>query len=349
MGRNNIQKEPKLSDWINYLIHIRNIGYSVIGIILTISVIYFGYITFESNKFLNLIGLQISILILLEALVYLIFFDSSPLVKSQKLLNLIMKRELNDIGEIENLWYKRRGNMYKKIIEFIKTHWIEIIGIVILLIGIILFIIFCDTDWCEIGKILIPTGIAILASGIAISSDKKLKESQFIEFRRLRGQFEDVRLSIRERKLLLQGLIPEKEKPKSKESKEILDEIKTKEVNEYSIKYSFGIWRCKTYIDEINTIKKILSDKDQKSIIRLLALYYAELLDGRAMLSTDKKVYPIGDQYIGHLQQMYDIVTKFDVFEKIKDKKLGKRLLEAKDMIMNDVIDLEEIKKLNDI
>lgn len=237
--------------------------------------------------------------------------------------------------------------MYKKIIEFIKNHWIEIIGIIILLIGIILFFIFCDTDWCEIGKILIPTGIAILASGIAISSDKKLKESQYIEFRRLRGQFEDIRLDIRERRLLLQR--PISKKPKTIESKEILDEIKTKEVNEFSIKYSFGIWKCKTYIDEINTIKKRLVDKDQKSIIRLLALFYAELLSGRAMLSTDKKIYPISDEYKGHLQQMYDIVTKFDVFEKIKDKKLGKRLLEAKDMIMNNVIDLEEIKKLDDI
>ena len=201
----------------------------------------------------------------------------------------------------------------------------------------ILIYLFCEEqNLCDFGKIIITLGIGFVAIGIGISSDKKLKESQFIEFRRLRGQFEDIRLSLRERRLLL-------EPPKKK-----VDRIRIEKVKEFGIRYSFSIWKCKTYIDEINTIRKRLKDKDQKSIIRLLALYYMELLYGRILILKETgKLFKIDENYKKQLQGMYDIVTKFDYYKEIKDKKLGKDLLEAKKMVIEDVTDEKRIYKIN--
>jgi len=96
-------------------------------------------------------------------------------------------------------------------------------------------------------------------------------------------------------------------------------------VKEFGIRYSFNIWKCKTYIDEINTIKKRLRDKEQSNIIRLLALYYLELLYGRIFLLKETgKLFKISKEYKAQLLGMYDIVTNFDYYKEIKDKKLGK-------------------------
>ena len=341
MGETSKEK-PGLSDWIHFIIHIRNLGYSLVGILISLLIITFGYLTIYSENLTEIDKNTLTVfsIAIVFLLLYLVYAKSSRLKMATKLLDLIMKRELNNIKEIEELWYKRKDIMYKKIIEFFVNHWIEIIGSIIIAVGIILIYLFCEEkNLCDFGKIVITVGLGIVAIGIGMSSDKKLKETQFIEFRRIKGQLEDLRLSLRERRIILENY-----KPKKKD----IDILKDK-INEFSIKYSFSIWKCYTYIDEINSIKKRLNDKEQISIIRLLALYYAELLYGRVILSSDKKVYVISKEYKGHLRGMYDIVTKFDVFKKIKDKILGKRLLEAKDMIMNDVIGLEEIKKLDDI
>lgn len=344
MAIDNKHQAAEISDWINFLIHIRSIGYTLIGLLISILFIVFGYLTIYIND-LNQSNINMLIIFsafLIIVLFYLLYVKSSPLKRANKLLESIMKGELTDKNEINKLWYVWRDNLYKNIKNFIKNHWIEIIGFIIIITGITLILLFCnDKNFCDYGNILITIGIGVFAIGIGISSDKKLSESQFIEFRRLRGQFEDIRLSLRERRLLL-------EPPKRIESNEKVDKIRKEKVKEFGIRYSFSIWKCKTYLNEINTIKKRLNDKDQSNVIRLLALYYLELLYGRVFFLVETgKLFQIDDNYKNQLKSMFNIVTKFDYYKLIEDKKLGKGLSEAKDMIINDVIDTERINKLN--
>jgi len=168
MGEDSKQKEPELSDWINYLGNIQNCGYVIIGIIFTILVVYYGYIISQGLPILNNIALNISLIILMIALYFFVFSKKSPLNKAKNILHLIMKRELNDIREIEKLWFdKKRDNM-----EYAKDNIIEIrnkiskfiMGCFIIALVISLYSIFHPLLYDMLG--IIKNGVSLVSLGI---------------------------------------------------------------------------------------------------------------------------------------------------------------------------------------
>jgi hypothetical protein len=87
---------PDLSDWIKFLLSTRTLSYSLVGILLSLMVAFFGYSTFYSDKISETlrVTLIISAFVLMGANYLFIFHKKSPLNKSNRILREIMKKKI---------------------------------------------------------------------------------------------------------------------------------------------------------------------------------------------------------------------------------------------------------------
>jgi len=196
-----ITKKVTLSDWIQYLIHIRILIYTSIGISLTLMVTYWGFSMIYPEKLTEQtkIALQISQGIIGIILVWMVFFKNSPLNRTNKLFRAIMKREITNLNVIEKEWFRMDNNL-NRIKGFIyNPNGVIIFAVMIFITGITLSAIYCENiNLCNLGKNLINISIGILAIGIAWlsvnlgkKSDEKMKSIATGDFFEITYRFWD--------------------------------------------------------------------------------------------------------------------------------------------------------------
>lgn len=190
------------------------------------------------------------------------------------------------------------------------------IGIVFLISGISISLIYSLLGW---GSILISIGIASIVIGISRKSEmmtKAIADSSLLE---TIGVFEDRRLGIRERFKKIQ------EKTKiiknySKNSTELqLDLL------DYTIYYSFSIWKCKTYLDRTMIFEKYFSENDENQLIHHIDCLFQDLCLGKQHFN----IKLINKENIRHLESMYDTISQFNRFnlDNIEEKPRRERIL----------------------
>jgi membrane-anchored glycerophosphoryl diester phosphodiesterase (GDPDase) len=101
------RSKPELTDWINYLISQRNIGFAVVIMFMSIFVVIFGLIiTYENQIQSELInGLYALEFLIIVLFFYVVLFK---LLKATKLLKNIMKGEILDPEKIREKWFKEK-------------------------------------------------------------------------------------------------------------------------------------------------------------------------------------------------------------------------------------------------
>ena len=136
------------------------------------------------------------------------------------------------------------------------------------------------------------------------------------------GKFEDRRLNLQEKRTKIITIF------KEQMTKSQLDfantDLKLKLANtDYHIYYSYGIWKSLTYFRQIKLYNKWISKNQQGYIIKLLYLYFGELITGRALF-----LIKISDEYKKHIEEMFWIVAEYQVYPIPKYSKLYELMLE---------------------
>jgi len=250
--------------------------------------------------------------------------------------------------------------MLNKKRNFIKEYWLSIIGIVLVITGFILAYIYCSSFiWCEFGNLLITIGLGLIAIGISLisvnlgkkalflgkQSDQKMEEVEHLNFLRIKGDYEDRRLTLREKRLKIDAEIKENirfyssvvlnDSSKVKNKKEMY--YLNRNLREFEIYFSFSIWKSLTYLNQIKMIKERLNKREQMSIINLTTNLFMELLEGRELIHFYNKRYKIDGDYPSHINQMYNIISDFKYFEKVKGTNLDEILKELRDILSNNI------------
>ncbi|MBE3095087.1 MAG: hypothetical protein IMZ52_08655 [Actinobacteria bacterium] len=196
-------KEPvHLSDWIQYLISIRNLAIAFCGIIFTIAVsLIITSLTYAKTLTPELQnGITIITWLFIFMAVWLIF----PVSKSTKLLKKIMKEKQEvDVDKIRKIVFNEGEKMGRFDYASWKDRfiWLTLIFEVLAFLFLVIGIWYDNNNYIDAFKFLLPVGIAFLSLSfacnsivIADESDKKMKSIANVEFLKVVNMVEDARI-----------------------------------------------------------------------------------------------------------------------------------------------------------
>lgn len=196
----------------------------------------------------------------------------------------------------------------------------KVIGLFFIILSAILVFIFRQNEFglifCSIGLALYSLGIAYHSSVIAEKSDKKMEAIAFTTYQDAVGAFEDRRLNIRERGLKIDYKQYRRIDVDSNKHKEIVyDKM------DMVVYLSFSIWKCLTYVKRLEPLIYWVDVTEQDELIHKLTDLYVELMN-------DLKNYKISisSEFYGHLQQMLEIVSEFEI---LKNDESRRRVLQT--------------------
>ena len=106
-------REPvHLSDWIQFLLTMRNISYTIVGVLLTIIATFIGFTLSQSISIYLYIETSIVIFFLICLSVWFTISKKSPFEKSRKLLKEILQNpDEIEVDEIRKEWYRKDESM----------------------------------------------------------------------------------------------------------------------------------------------------------------------------------------------------------------------------------------------
>jgi len=201
-----------VSDWIQHLISIRTMSFTLLGILFT-SVIAITSILFNfSNNltYVSYIELNVINYSFIAIALWLTFVKKSPLHRATKLFNRIMQNPGEiEVDEIRREWYRENDNMWNRIKQS-EINGYKLIGIISCIVGGILWIITAILVYSvsltadNISKIsilislslgLISIGIAFYSIGLSKDSDKKMISIANANFLNIVNMVEDIRIN----------------------------------------------------------------------------------------------------------------------------------------------------------
>lgn len=167
------------------------------------------------------------------------------------------------------------------------------------------------------GAILISLGVFTIALGISRKSSTTTKGIAYSSFKETYGEFEDRRLALREKN----QKIDFKRQNFDNYSNSTDERIDILDLNIY---LSYSIWKCFTYLDRAMIYRKQMRDNDENDLIHQVDCFFQDLCEGLVVSHI-----ALTNEYQNHLEKMYNIISKFNRFNKdtIKEQFRKERIL----------------------
>lgn len=199
-------------------------------------------------------------------------------------------------------------------------------------------------SFMSLGLGFLSGGFGIKSIQLARQSDEKMSVVENINFHRIKGIFEDRRLTLMEKRLKLEKIISSQNPNENSRDDKSFEKWN---MYEFEIYFSFSIWKCLTYLQQMEKLKERLSDGEKKSVIKLVEYLYGELYVGRKFLIDNyERNYRITGDYPKHIKSMYNIVDNLGVSG--KDEKQFDILADFRDILSENIVEIGRLKKLNE-
>lgn len=299
-------REPvHLSDWIQYLISIKNLSLSLGGVFLTIVVaLIIALVGYEN---IMPIEMQIVTIIVIWFFIFLSFWltfaKNSPLNKSIRFINRIMKYENEmEVNEIRIEWYDRNDNMLKHIKNY--THLIILgCGLVFMISGVLLMTLTLDisdltlkTGFFSAGVGALSIGIALWAIVIAFKSDEKMQSLANYHLLEIKGIIEDRRLNLQKHRKILSLLSANGEDYR-------------REFDLYHTDFSHSFWKTLENLRQVQTVIRYSTPNYQLQVID-----YVHKLFQIFQLGRDENRIQLREEDKSHMQQSFNLLARHPAF-----------------------------------
>lgn len=194
-----MEEKPTLSDWINYLGTYKSTLFSIVGVMLTVTItltiLYYTTTRVENKPFpWQLLIILYGVNIILISLSYI---PNSRFNRVIKLLDRILKEEITDVDKIREEWFRKSDKMTKGSSNILLYAGC-ITGIIFMGIGTYQYLVSNDISvslaWLSVGIAIISLVIAYKSGIIADSSDDKMNIHLNESFLNIVDTFEDKRI-----------------------------------------------------------------------------------------------------------------------------------------------------------
>jgi|GEM_PF-1779949 len=197
-------KEPvHLSDWIQYLISIKNLAFILFGVLISSIITLSGFVILYYNSFplITYSIITVTIYFFVAIAFWLVLAKKSPLAKAQELFKEIMqnKNEI-EVDKIRKKWFGRDKSMEKHKFdnEFKSLNELEKLGMVSLGTSVLLIVggyIASNSIIFEIGKWTVSLSLAVIAIGFAYKTNDRMRELERNEIQRKLYMFKEENIS----------------------------------------------------------------------------------------------------------------------------------------------------------
>lgn len=167
------------------------------------------------------------------------------------------------------------------------------------------------------GSIIASLGIAVIAFGISKKSQIVIKKSEKMNRAIVKsaineavGMFEDKRLNLRAKYYKINEKIKLENSNIRFRGRYAHQWEYYVDLLDFRINYSFSIWKCKTYlVDMACKFEDFFTLKDEKWILHHVDNLFMDLCESKVLYGELQK------DNIKHLKQIYEKITKFNLFE----------------------------------